>query len=374
MKIDSVTFVALAVPVSGKAYGMSRLIASGRQSTLVRLQLDDGTEGVGEAWGPPSLNQGYFGLLKGYLEGTNVFEIEHAFDRILARHYHFGLQNPMLSSISGIDMAAKDAMGKLLGLPVSRLIGGRRIESVPIYASGGYLTEKPAADFVPQIEAMAAAGYKKVKIKIGLGPDSDAERLSIARKILGDEIEIAVDINGNYTFDQARRSAEAMAPYRPVWIEEPVAPRDAKGLANLAEVVSIPLATGEALYTVHDFASLTEGAAILQPDLSLCGGFWQGRRIADLAVVRSRRLSPHVWGGAVGLAAALQFISSLSVWPHADNQPDPVTLEYDLGENPLREELLKQPLYPINGEIAVPDGPGLGIEVDWDRAAQYVVD
>ncbi|EAR50243.1 hypothetical protein OG2516_12714 [Oceanicola granulosus HTCC2516] len=373
MKIASITFIALAVPVSGKPYGMSRLIASGRQSTLVRLVLEDGTEGVGEAWGPPALNLAYLDLLRGYLEGTGLFEIEHTFDRILARHYHFGVQNPMLTAISGIDIAAKDATGKLLGLPVGRLLGGRRIDSVPIYASGGYLTEDPEPDFAPQIEAMAKAGHTRVKIKIGTGPASDAARLGTARAILGEAAEIAVDINGNYTFDQARRSADAMAEHRPHWIEEPVAPRDAEGLARLAAHTSAPLATGEALYTVHDFAQLTDGAAILQPDLSLCGGFWQGRRIADLAMVRGRRLSPHVWGGAVGLAAALHFISSLSVWPHADNHPDPVTLEYDLGENPLREELLLTPLRPVDGAIAVPEGPGLGIEIDWDRVQHHAV-
>lgn len=373
MKIRSITLIALAAPVAGKPYGMSRLIASGRQSTLVRLVLEDGTEGVGEAWGPPGLNLAYLDILKGYLEGTNVFEIEHAFDRILARHYHFGVQNPMLSGISGVDVAAKDATGKLLGLPVGRLLGGRRIDSVPVYASGGYLTENSEPDFAPQIEAMAAAGHARVKIKIGIGPTSDAARLKTARDILGEAAEIAVDINGNYTFDQARRSAEAMAEHRPHWIEEPVAPRDGEGLARLAQVVSAPLATGEALYTVHDFAQFADGAAILQPDLSLCGGYWQGRRIADFAMVRGRRLSPHVWGGAVGLAAALHFISSLSVWPHSDNNPDPVTLEYDLGENPLREELLTEPLRPVNGEITVPEGPGLGIEIDWDRVQHYAV-
>lgn len=367
------SFVPLAVPVSGKAYGMSRLIASGRQSTLVRLRLEDGTEGVGEAWGPPALNLGYLDLLRGYLEGSDLHEIEHSFDRILARHYHFGLQNPMLTAISGIDIAAKDALGKLLGLPVARLIGGRRLSSVPIYASGGYLTDTPEPDFAPQIEEMAKAGHQRVKIKIGLGPESDAQRLREAREVLGERAEIAVDINGNYTLDQARRSAELMAPFRPAWIEEPVAPRDSDGLAKLSAAISTPIATGEALYTVHDFVALTEGAAILQPDLSLCGGFWQGRRVADLAMIRGRRLSPHVWGGAVGLAAALQFISSLSAWPHADNDPDPVTLEYDLGENPLREELLEEPLRPVDGVIDVPEGPGLGISIDWDRVAHYAV-
>lgn len=374
MKIESIAFVALSAPVSGKAYGMSRLIATGRQSTLVRMRLENGTEGVGEAWGPPAFNKGYLDLLRGYLEGTDIFAIEHSFDRILARHYHFGLQNALLSAISGLDIAAKDAIGKVVGLPVSHLIGGRRIGSVPIYASGGYLTETPEPDFAPQIEKMAAAGYRRVKIKIGTGPEQDADRLRQAREILGDDVEIAVDINGNYTFDQARRSAALMAPFNPAWIEEPVSPRDGAALVRLGDIVTTPLAVGEALYTVHDFAALTEGAAILQPDLTLCGGYWQARRIADLAMVRGCRVSPHVWGGAIGLAAALHFISALSVWPHADNQPDPITLEYDLGENPLRAELLTSPLAVVNNEIGVPEGPGLGVEIDWDVVERYRID
>ncbi len=372
MIITEIDFIALGVPVrSGKAYGMSKLIATGRQSTLVRLRLADGTVGYGEAWGPPALNQGYQTFLASYLVGTNVFDIEHAFDRILARHYHFGVQNAMLWSISGIDIAAKDATGKLLGIPVCRLIGGRRIDSVPIYASGGYLTNEPDADFAPQIEAMAMAGHTDVKIKIGLGPSSDVRRLREARAILGDEVRIAVDINSNYTADIARRAIDAMAPFRPEWIEEPVSPRDFTGLARVRASSPFPIATGEAFYTVHDFAMVADAADILQPDLTLCGGFWQGRKIAEMAHARHLRLSPHVWGGAVGLAAAVHFIASLSVYPHADNIPEPIRLEYDLGENPLRAELIRDPIVCHDGTIAVPDAPGLGIDIDMDAVERY---
>lgn len=374
MKIAAIEFVALSVPVkSGKAYGMSKLIASGRQSTLVRLRLEDGTEGFGEAWGPPDFNLGYLKFLSSYLVGVDVFDIEHAYDRILARHYHFGMQNAMMTAISGIDMAAKDAAGKMLGLPVCRLIGGRRLQEVPIYASGGYLTDTPDEDFAPQIQVMADAGYTDVKIKIGVSPQSDARRLAEARSILGEQVRIAVDINSNYTADLARSSIDAMAPHRPEWIEEPVSPRDFAGLARVRSASPFPVATGEAFYTVHDFSLVADAADILQPDLSLCGGFWQGRKIAELAHARHLRLSPHVWGGAMGLAAAVQFIASLSVYPHSDNVPKPVLLEYDLGENPLRSELVRNPMTPKDGVIAVPEEPGLGIEIDMDAVERYAV-
>lgn len=367
MKIASLDVIALSAPLAeGKAYGMSKLLATGRQSTLVRLTLEDGTQGWGEAWGLPAVNRAYEAFLAGYLVGADVFDVEHAFGRILARHYHFGLQNPMMHLVSGADIAAKDAMGKLLGLPVSRLIGGRRLEEVPIYASGGYLTETPEADFAPQIEAMAEAGYPAVKIKIGLSPESDEARVAAAREILGDAVELLVDINANYTADVARASIARLAPYRVGWVEEPLGPADVAGLARLAATSPVPIATGEALYTVFDFKRLTDAGAadVLQPDLTLCGGFWQGRKVAELAHAAHVRLSPHVWGGGVGLAAALHYVAALPVYPHADNVPRPVLLEYDLGENPLRSEILKEPLEPRDGILRVPDGPGLGVEID----------
>ena len=374
MKIKTLAFVALNAPLaSGKAYGMSKSLTTGRQSTLIRLTLEDGTEGFGEAWGMPAVNLAYEAFLSSYIVGANPLDIEHVFDRILARHYHFGYQNPMLAAISGIDIAAKDAVGKVLDIPLSQLIGGRRLERVPIYASGGYLTETPEIDLPPQLETMADAGHAAVKIKIGLSPESDEARVALARRILGEDTEILVDINSNYTFDIARESLARLAPFRVGWVEEPLAPTDIAGLARLSALAAVPIAAGEALYGVHDFKRLTDAGAadILQPDLTLCGGFWQGRKIAELAHASHVRLSPHVWGGAIGLAAALHYIAALTVHPHADNIPKPVLLEYDLGYNPLRSELLKEPLAAEDGFIKVPQGPGLGIEIDPDAVARY---
>ena len=376
MRIRSIDFIALSAPLAeSKAYGMSKSLATGRQSTIVRLMLADGTVGLGEAWGLPAVNKAYLPFLSSYLVGTDVFECEHVFSRILARHYHFGMQNPLLHAISGIDIAAKDAVGKLLQVPVATLLGGQRVDRVPIYASGGYITERPAEDFRPQIEAMRDASYPAVKIKIGLGPASDEERVAIAREVLGDDVEILADVNSNYTFDLGREAVLRLAPYRIGWIEEPLSPQDFEGLERLSRISTIPIATGEALYTVFDFKRLTDArsADILQPDLSLCGGFWQGRKVAELAYENHVRLSPHVWGGAIGLAAAVHFIASLPVYPHSDNIPKPVLLEYDLGANPLRTDILRSPLLADDGFIRVPEGPGLGIEIDQEAIERYVV-
>ena len=139
---------------------------------------------------------------------------------------------------------------------------------------------------------------------------------------------------------------ERIAPYGIGWYEEPLTPLDVEGYARLRPRAPIPVAAGEALYTAFDMKRLLDagGVDVLQPDLSLCGGFYQGRLIAQLAALHHVRLSPHVWGSAVGLAAACHFVATLPDYPHGPNLPAPCLVEHDVGENPLRDALLRTPL------------------------------
>ncbi len=357
----------------GRAYGASMGLATSRQTGLIFVELADGTVGLGEAWGPPGVSAAYLDLIRPYFIGCSVFAFEHAVDLVLSRHYHFGIQNQMMSVISGIDVAARDAAAKRLGVPLYDLIGGARELEVPIYASGGYITAAPEADFEAQMAQIAGGGFSSVKIKIGMSPASDEWRVTKAREVLGDDVELLVDTNSNYTVDVALESMRRIEKYRIGWYEEPLSPLDFEGYAELCRRAPIPVATGEALYTAHDFKRLADirGAHILQPDLSLCGGLGQGRRIADIARLSHMRLSPHVWGSAVGLAAACHFVASLSGYPHAGHCPKPSLLEYDVGENPLRDELLKTPIVRKGNKVLVPEGPGLGIELDEAALARF---
>jgi D-galactarolactone cycloisomerase len=358
---------------AGKAYGASMGLATSRATGLVFVGLEDGTTGVGEAWGPPGVSAAYLDLIRPYFIGADVFAFEHAVDLILSRHYHFGIQNQMMAVISGIDMAARDASARLLGVPLHALIGGARVDRVPVYASGGYITANPEPDFEAQMDALAGRGFAAIKIKIGMSPASDAWRVGKAREILGDGVELLVDSNSNYTVDVALESMRRIAQHRIGWYEEPLAPLDFDGYAELRRRAPMPIATGEALYTAHDFKRLADlrGADILQPDLSLCGGLGQGRRIADIARLNHLRLSPHVWGSAVGLAAACHYVAAASVYPHAGHDPYPTLVEYDVGENPLRDDLLVSPIVLDGGMLRVPEGPGLGIEIDPDALARF---
>jgi D-galactarolactone cycloisomerase len=309
---------------------------------------------------------GYLELIRAYVEGSDLFGQQHVVSRILATHYHFGIQNQLLSVLSGIDIAVLDAQGKTLGLPVAQLIGGKARDRVPAYASGGYLTVDPEAGYPEQLERLRRAGCRAAKIKIGVGPRNDAVRVRQAREALGPDTLILVDSNGNYTLDLALESMARIGEYGIGWYEEPLAPQDFEGYRRLRERATVPVATGEALYTAFDFKRLLDGggADVVQPDLTLCGGLAQGRLIAQLAMLHHVRLSPHVWGGPVGLAAACHYVASLPDYPHSLNVPAPTLVEYDVGENPLRDELLREPVRLRDGYLEVPEGPGLGVEPD----------
>ena len=348
----------------GRAYGMARGLTSIRQASLVKLTTDDGIEGIGEAWGPPSITKAYLELIASHFVGREVYGFEHVTSAILSTLYHFGIQNQMTSCLSGIDIACLDAIGKMLGLPVVKLLGGPARDRLPIYASGGYFTETPEKDFPEQLERLRLTGVKRAKIKIGADPQSDRERVSIARKVLGDDIGIIVDANG--MVDEALDSMRRIADYGIEWYEEPLPPLDFDGYAVLRPRAPIPIATGEALYTAWDFKRLLDLSAVdvVQPDLSMCGGLRVGREIAMLARLHHVRLSPHVWGGGVGLAAACHFVASLPDYPHSRNIVQPPLIEYDVGDNALRDTILKEPIIVENGACVLPNRPGLGIELD----------
>jgi D-galactarolactone cycloisomerase len=359
-----------------KAYGMSRSLIAARAACLVELTTDDGVVGIGEAWGPAKATAGYLEIIKGAFVGREIYDREAILSDILCRRYHLGWQNQMIACVSGINIAIYDAMGKTLGLPVCKLLGGRIRDRIPAYASDGYLSHDPDNQLDAQLERIADQGFPGAKFKIGLGPKSDAERVALARRILGDDMLLLVDTNGNYTVDVALDSMRRIAPYDVHFYEEPLPPQDFEGYRILTARAPIPVATGEALYTIYDFTRMIAPRAVdvAQPDPTLCGGLDQAKAVALLCQAHNVRYSPHVWGSAVSVAAAVHLLASLPDYPHSDNAPYPRLLEYDVGVNPLRDELLTEPLRAIEGHVPVPDKPGLGIELDPDAVRRYRID
>ena len=267
-------------------YGSSRGLAKTRGGGLVLLDTEDGVQGIGEVWGPPSVSRAYVELIKPFYVGRSVFAQRGAAQEVLARLYHAGTQNQMTALLGGIDIAAHDAMGKLLNLSVAELIGGRLRERVPVYASGGYFTASDDQDaaLARQLEGCAGRGFGAFKIKIGRSPMEDAARCKLARRIIGDGPLLTVDTNGNYTEDGVLESMRRTADADIHWYEEPLAPQDWTGYRSLAARSPVRLAAGEALYTVFDFRRLIDArlVSVVQPDLTLCGGFEVTRTIGVL--------------------------------------------------------------------------------------------
>jgi D-galactarolactone cycloisomerase len=369
MEVSAVEAVPLVYPLDdGMGYGSARGTVTQRTSTLVRVETADGEVGWGESFGPPRTMATLIDeLLADVVVGMDPWDVETLCDRNYAGLYHFGSRGLIQSGISGIDVALWDLIGRSTGTAVSRLLGGRSRDRVTPYASTMYITEWGQSPAEP-IEDAAAEGFEAAKIKIGRGIEDDVERVRTAREILGDDAALMVDCNGNYRSTQARRLAAAIEPYDVAWIEEPLPPEDVSGYRELRESVSVPLAAGEASYGRFEFRDLMEDRAIdvVQPDVCKCGGLSEARFVGKLATTENVAVSPHVWTGAIGLAASLQFAGTLSSYPHATNVPDPFLFEVDRADNALREELLTDPLDVTGGELSIPDEPGLGVTPDPD--------
>ncbi|MBS0517824.1 MAG: mandelate racemase/muconate lactonizing enzyme family protein [Proteobacteria bacterium] len=358
-----------------KAYGMSRGGGFRRSAGLVEVETDAGVKGIGEAFGNPFVTREYFRMIEPFFLGKSVFDFEHIEARIRNALYHLGVGNQLTACLAGINVALLDAIARGFGIRLCDLIGGCRTTRIPAYASTGFFSDDPARQLPHMLAEAADHPYAGAKIKIGRGVRNDVERVRQAREALGPDKLLLVDINGAYTVDVALECARAIQPYDIHWIEEPLPPGDLTGYAELRARSPIPIAAGEAHHTIRDFRALIDGRCIdvVQPSIPGVGGITEAKRIATLALAANLRLAPHVWGGAVGLAAACHFIAALPAGPHTDHPPHPQMLEYDMSDNALRVALLKTPLTLDRGHILLPDGPGLGIELDAATVERYRV-
>ena len=212
-----------------------------------------------------------------------------------------------------------------------------------------------------------------MKVKLGFGVDDDIACMdAIGKAIQGKPIRLMIDTNHAYGRAEALRLGRAVEEHDLLWYEEPVAPEDIGGYAELRKQLAMPIAGGENEHTVFGFQNfLSAGAVdIAQPDIGSCGGITAARHIIAVAQSLGVRVNPHVWGSAVAQAASLQVIAAVPVANHSLFATEPV-LEYDRSSHPFRQELVAEPFRLQDGWVQVPDRPGLGIEIDRDVVAQY---
>lgn len=339
----------------------TRLFSTGsnltRDSILVRLQDEHGHTGWGETYLAPGAVEACRSMADAILR--------HGADEAAADL----VKQPGLHrwALGAVSMALDDLRARGRGVPVSALYGPRQRDRVRAYASSrGYVEGcTPAEAWTEEAQAMYAAGFRAMKFRIGRY-DLDGE-ISDLRSVVVDVPGMTwmADGNGAYTLDQSRQLGDTLHGLGFRWLEEPLPTSDYDAYAPLAQDLVIPLAGGEILESAADAAGYLAGGSfdVIQPDVSICGGIPGLLEIVRTARSAGRWAVPHACSGAIAMAATLQVLAVIDTAPDAPEWAEPL-LEFDVGENPIRTEIPTTPFAPADGWMTIPDGPGLGIEID----------
>ena len=364
MKITDVRTIRLRAPVSAEGQVVSRSgVRNTRSAVLIQVETDEGITGIGSCSGNGAILEVMIEkVLKPVLIGRSPLNIEELWETIYFRSAakEFGSRGLGVVALSGVDIALWDILGKAKGEPVFKLLGGAARDKVPVYATALY-PEKPAK-VAKKALAFAQKGFHAAKIKVGFDLARDIEIVRAVRAEVGNDFTLMTDANQGYTVGVALKAAEAFAACGAAFLEEPLFVEDIAGHASLKAQGKVPIALGENLHTRYAFENfIARGAVdVLQPDVARAGGISEVVQIAALAAIHGLSVSFHTWGDAVALAASLHLAAALE---------NSSVMELDCTENPLRSELLREPLEARNGFMSPPQGPGLGIELD-PRALQ----
>jgi L-alanine-DL-glutamate epimerase-like enolase superfamily enzyme len=338
---------------------------------VVEVKTDQGIIGIGEAgfssmyW--PSVGPIIIETLKPLLIGEDPLLIEHLFTKMHRATHGWGRRGFQTYAVSGVEIALWDIMGKVAGLPIWRLLGGFQ-RSIPAYWAPCL---KPAKAIAKECEGAVRAGFKAIKLRVGLGPEEDLKIVSSVRKVVGEEIVLTVDANMAYDYRTAVAMAEEFLELKVKWLEEPIGTHSLTQYieehARLNESTDMPLAGGESLFTRWEFVEVLSRRAfdVVQPDAVSVGGIAETKKIAAMASAYNIPCVPHI---ACSSVAGIGFIANLHVIGSLDNA---LYVEYDAYESPIRDELFQEPVKAEKGMVKMPERPGLGLELNSKALAKY---
>lgn len=369
MRIVEVKAFALSVDLRARPVTLGVGTAIKKDTVIVRVRTEDGITGYGEAHhglAPTVIADLVNQNLAPLVVGEDALEIEHIWQKLyFAQGRTHGPGWALYKALSGVDMAIWDARGKALGLPVWKLLGGKK-RRLRAYAGGVSLNYQPKESLAEEALRYVERGFTAVKLRLGDTVANDLERVRHVRTVLGDRVDIMVDINTKYSFQEMVRLTPGLEECGVYWIEEPFPPDAVRDYSLLAPRTRIPLAAGENHFLRYQARQLleTDAVAILQPDPSKAGGITETKKIADLAAAYRRAFAPHTSMSGVNMAACLALLTVCS---------NALIYEADLAPlNPFRDELVSPtPQVGPDGCVEPFDGPGLGIEVDESLFARY---
>ncbi len=338
--------------------------------TLLAVRTDEGLTGFGSCYTNDTLVRGALDVIEPLYRNENAMEPECLSEKLRQHSFWMGRGGSIEHTISGIDIALWDILGKATGQPVGRLLGGRYRERVRPYAS--LLMDEPGP-LTEHLLQLMAQGYRAFKMGWGpFGRKSQAVDDSIvraARDALGPDLLLMVDAGGSDAFwphgyKWALRTSRMLADYDVAWFEEPLRPDAIEDYALLRQRSPVAIAGGEVLTRRQSFLPWLEARAldIVQPDVTKVGGISESRRIAWTAQDHGVRFIPHGWNTAIGLAADLQLASAL---------PETDLVEYIAGSPYVDELAAGGWQLDADGMLAIPDAPGLGLTLDMDALAEF---
>ncbi|GAA0259562.1 mandelate racemase/muconate lactonizing enzyme family protein [Haladaptatus pallidirubidus] len=363
--------------------------------TIVTIEAEDGTTGIGECYPSPGVHEVITDYLKPVLKDENPLDVERLYylmrESLSGRGSQWGIGT---IAISGVEIALWDLAGKILDQPVYQLLGGKMRESVEVYAdchAGEAMVSsaqegQSAETYEPDAYARAARatvndGFGIVKFDLDVpsgrrvnrksrhldGPEIEHKQqiVEAVTNEIGHDAEVAVDLHWNFSPETATRLCQAIDGYGLAWVEDPLPPENADATTMVAEQVNVPILTGENLYGRHGFRELIaqQGVSFLAPDVPKTGGIAETKKIAEMAEAYYQTLVPHNIGSPVATMATVHVGATV---------PNFHALEYHAREIEWWDDLVDQdePLIE-DGHIEVPDSPGMGIELDWDVVEQY---
>lgn len=369
MKVTNLQSCTAVIPLLKPAMFSTRMVHD-RHFCIVRIQREDGVEGLGYCYVGNRAGQlatlAVRELLRNCVIDKDSEHTEQIWENMYRESLLQGRGGVIYRAMSAIDNALWDAKAKAANLPLYRYLGAHKETTVPAYASGGYYVQSTTPkELADEIENYLDLGFRAVKVKVGgLSPRLDAARLSAARSTMGPDIQLFLDANNAWTDAPTAISAiKAFEPSSPGWIEEPVMPDEVEMMASIAKSINTPVATGEIEYGRWAFKRLLDAnaASILQPDVGVCGGVTEWRRIASTAASYGVNVAPHSRQEShVHLVASTPNATWLEYFPD-----DSIT-------NISR--IFNQSLDVIDGEVVIPDRPGFGIEIDETALSKYSID
>jgi len=372
MKITKLQVYILRAPDTGRPHWVSHFIVPKANEILVRLQTDDGVEGIGLATSYTPIEAAIHAFRSGIGEliiGADALAPEQLYQKLFAltwqrlAHEKGWSREALVRISSAVDIALWDIMGKVAGLPLYRLFGGFRSE-VPAYVTCAYYRDgKDLIELRDEMQMLKAQGHTAFKAKAGGVPlAEDMERLAVVREVIGDEKDLMVDVNRGWDLATAIEGARLLEPLRPRWLEEPVRwADDRRELKLLAQRTNIPLSAGESELTSYGCRALLEEQAIeiLQFDCTMMGGFTEGRKLAALCELNNVKVAPHhdcfIHAHIVASSPAGCIVESFT----------------DPERDPLQAELFEDPPRIANGRLTLKEAPGLGLTLSEAALAKF---